>query len=73
MRANQHRCCRCARLSAACSDQNFNEATAPPSWRSSGPALSLSAETSDSAAIESLIIKLYSNLNNGNGPATTRP
>ncbi len=54
---------------AACADQDVNQLTAPPSVAVlPGPALSLSGQTSDSAAIEGLILQLYSNLNNGNGP-----
>ena len=54
---------------AACADQDVNQLTAPPSVAVlPAPALSLAGQTSDSAAIEGLILQLYSNLNGGDGP-----
>jgi len=56
-------------LAAACSDQSADQLTTPQAISlPAGPALSLSGQPSDSLAIESLILQLYANLNNGDGP-----
>ena len=56
-------------LATACADQKADQLTTPESVVTvQGPAFSTSGLQSDSIAIEGLILQLYSNLNNGDGP-----
>ena len=55
-------------FAAACSSERADQLTAPVEViPTSGPAMSVSGLPSDSLVIESLILQLYGNLNNGDG------
>lgn len=56
-------------VTTACSDQPADQLTSPQSVAPiSGPVMSAAGLPADSAAIEGLILQLYGNLNNGDGP-----
>ncbi len=57
-------------LASGCSDQKADQSTGPLAVPAvSGPAYSVTpGQPADSIAIEGLILQLYNNLNNGNGP-----